>query len=80
MQNAVQLVPITGMPKPTTSPKATEMDTPSVSSNILAQFIETIAADPQLPGVGERLKKALIKDHDFSEAALRLALFGDASL
>ena len=52
----------------------------SVSSKILAEFSDVIAADADLAGVGERLKKALLEDCDFSEIALRQALFGDATL
>ena len=59
---------------------SSETDTASVSSKILAEFADVVVADTELPGVGERLKKALLGDRDFSETALRQALFGDATL
>jgi hypothetical protein len=55
-------------------------DTASVSAKILGEFSDVLVADTELPGIGERLKKALLEDHDFSETALRQALFGDATL
>ena len=59
---------------------ASVSDTMSVASKILAEFADSIAPDQELPGVSERLKKALIEERDFSETALRQALFGDATL
>ena len=56
------------------SPLATQ----SVAAGIFVEFCETISGDKDLPGIGVRLKKVLIEDRDFSEAALRQALFGDA--
>lgn len=52
----------------------------SVSAKILAEFTETVAKQKELAGIGERLQKTLVEDGDFSEAAIRRALFGDASL
>ena len=66
--------------KATRSAGGPEAGAPSVSSQILARFVELVAADAELPGIGERLKKALLQDGDFSEIALRQALFGDATL
>lgn len=56
-------------------------DTPSVAADVLAEFVKAIDAEQGiLPGVGDRLKRALLEDHDFSESAIRQALFGDATL
>lgn len=55
-----------------------EATTHSVAAGVFNEFCETIAADKTLPGIGDRLKKTLIEDRDFSEAALRQALFRDA--
>ena len=64
-----------------TKPSTIEPAEPgSVSGKILSEFIAAISEDPDLPGVGERLKKVILEDRDLSDAALRQALFGDPSL
>lgn len=65
------------VPKP---PKIAEpAPTASVSAQVLATFAEAVAGDQELgAAMSARLKKALVEEREFSDAALRQAMFGDA--
>ena len=48
----------------------------SVVDEILTVFLNRLEAEPEMTGVGERLRKALMDVRDDSEAVLRAAILG----
>jgi hypothetical protein len=68
------MVMATKTKKAAPAPKVGE---PSVASKILAEFTDAVASDKELAEVGKRLNATLVDAGDFSEEALRQALFGD---
>ncbi|MBV9549048.1 MAG: hypothetical protein JO256_05175 [Alphaproteobacteria bacterium] len=52
-------------------------DKDTVAAKILIAFTDAVSADQELKAVGERLRKVMVENRDFSDASLRAALFGD---
>jgi hypothetical protein len=61
-------------------PVSAKIGEPSVASKILSEFTDAVSSDKELAEVGTRLRVTLIDGADFSEDALRQALFGDGDV
>lgn len=56
----------------------TTLKATSVSENILEQFFDTLAEDASLSEIAPNLRKVVLDDGVFAEAAIRAVLFPDA--
>lgn len=64
-----------------TTPKKIEpSDTHSaVADSIVGAFLDTLAAEEGMEAVAAQLRQALLKNHSYSEASLRSALFDEGT-
>lgn len=50
----------------------------SVVNRVMTSFVEALEAESGLAEVAARIRKTVVEDENYSEAALRQAMFGDA--